>query len=229
MPQKIRVMILEDHQSIVDGYIYRLSGNPQIEVALTLSHGDELEAALKAHPTDVLILDVQVPVSEENQNSYPILHVIPRLIQQYSDLAVLVISMHAERGLIRAVMEAGANGYILKDDHRSIRELGNVIQSIAGGGIYLSEKARVIFTKDRDAAVEEPLSARMLEIISLCAAYPNSNTAELAQKMMVANSTVRNLLSNAYIRLGVRNRSAAIARARQMGIIPVDTPAPQQQ
>lgn len=229
MPDKIRVMILEDHQSIVDGYIYRLSRNPQIEVALTLSHGDELEAALKAHPTEVLILDVQVPVSEENQNSYPILHVIPMLIQQYSDLAVLVISMHAERGLIRAVMEAGANGYILKDDHRSIRELGNVIQSIAGGGIYLSEKARVIFTKDRDAALEEPLSARMLEIISLCAAYPNSKTAELAEKMRVANSTVRNLLSNAYLRLGVGNRAAAIAKARQLGIIPVDTPAPRQQ
>lgn len=227
MPGKIRVMILEDHQSIVDGYIFRLSGHPQIEVALTLSHGDELEAAMKAHPPDVLILDVQVPVSEENQNTYPILHVIPKLIQQYPDLAVLVISMHTDRMLIRAVMDAGANGYILKDDHRSIRELGNVIQSIAGGGIYLSEKARVIFIKDRDAAIEEPLSARMLEVISLCAAYPNSKTAELAEKMRVANSTVRNLLSNAYIRMGVGNRAAAIAKARQMGIIPVDTPAPQ--
>jgi DNA-binding NarL/FixJ family response regulator len=228
MPEKIRVMILEDHQSIVDGYIYRLSGNPQIEVALTLSHGGGLEAALKAHPTDVLILDVQVPVSEENQNSYPILHVIPRLIQQYSDLAVLVISMHAERGLIHAVMDAGASGYILKDDQRTIRELASIILSIAGGGIFLSEKAKNIYIRNRDAVLEEPLSARMREVISLCAAYPNSKTAELAEKMKVANSTVRNLLSNAYMRLGVGNRAAAIAKARQMGIIPVDTPAPQQ-
>jgi two-component system nitrate/nitrite response regulator NarL len=228
MADKIRVMILDDHQSIVDGYIYRLSGNSKIEVALTLSHGDELETALRAHPTDVLILDVQVPVSEENQNSYPILHVIPQLIQLYPDLAILVISMHAERGLIRAVMDAGASGYILKDDHKAIRELGNVILSIAGGGIYLSEKARIIFIKNRDAVTEEPLSARMLEIISLCAAYPNSKTAELAQMMKVANSTVRNLLSTAYIRMGVRNRAAAIAKARQLGIIPVDAPAPQQ-
>jgi two-component system nitrate/nitrite response regulator NarL len=223
---KIRVTILEDHQSIVDGYRYRLSGNPQIEVALTLAHGDELEAALKAHPTDVLILDVQVPVSEENSNSYPILHVIPTLIQQYPDLTVLVISMHAERGLIRAVMDAGASGYILKDDQKSIRELGNIILSIASGGIFLSEKVRGIYFKNRDAAAEEPLSTRMLEVISLCAAYPNSKTAELAEKMKVANSTVRNLLSSAYIRLGVHTRAAAIARARQLGIIPHDPPAP---
>lgn len=227
MPDKIRVMILEDHQSIVDGYVFRLSGHPQIEVALTLSHGGELEAALKAHPTDVLILDVQVPVSEENQNSYPILHVIPKLIQQYSDLAVLVISMHAERGLIHAVMDAGASGYILKDDHRTIRELASIILSIAGGGIFLSEKAKNIYIRNRDAVLDEPLSARMREVISLCAAYPNSKTAELAEKMKVANSTVRNLLSNAYMRLGVGNRAAAIAKARQMGIIPVDTPVPQ--
>jgi DNA-binding NarL/FixJ family response regulator len=226
MPNKIRVMILEDHQSIVDGYLYRLSGNPQIEVALTLAHGDELEDALAAHPTDVLILDVEVPASAENQNSYPILHVVPKLIQKYPDLAILVISMHAERGLIRAMMDAGASGYILKDDQKSIRELGNVILSIAGGGIYLSERARNIYIKNRDAALEEPLSARMLEVISLCAAYPNSKTADLAEMMKVANSTVRNLLSSAYIRLGVRNRAAAITKARQLGIIPADSPVP---
>lgn len=228
MPDKVRVMILEDHQSIVDGYIFRLSGNPHIEVALTLSRGDELEAAMRKHRTDVLILDVQVPVSEGNQNSYPILHVIPQLIQQYPDLAVLVISMHSERGLIRAVMDAGASGYILKDDHKAIRELANIILSIAAGGIYLSEKAKGVFTKDRSAAVDEPLSARMMQVISLCAAYPDSKTAELAEMMKVANSTVRNLLSSAYIRLGVGNRAAAIARARQLGIIPVEIPAPTQ-
>src|SRR5215510_4888305 len=104
---KIRVTILDDHPNIVDGYVYRLSRSPQIEVAATCLFGDELEPSLAKHPTDVLLLDVSVPAGPENPNPYPILSVIPRLLQQYPELNILVISMHNERGLIRAVMEAG--------------------------------------------------------------------------------------------------------------------------
>jgi ATP/maltotriose-dependent transcriptional regulator MalT len=63
-----------------------------------------------------------------------------------------------------------------------------------------------------------------LEALSLSAAYPDSSTAELARKMLVSNSTVRNLLSGAYIKLDVHNRSAAIAKARQLGLISSEAP-----
>lgn len=224
MQNKIRVTILDDHQSIVDGYRFRLGSVPQIEVAATIGYGEDLEPALKEHHTDVLLLDVNVPTSKNNPSPYPIHHVIPALLQHYPDLVVLVISMHAERGIIRAVMEGGASGYILKDDQRTIQDLGNVILSVAGGGIYLSEKAHRIYMKNRDAAREEPLTGRQMEALSLCAAYPNSTTNELAQIMHVANSTVRNLLSGSYLRLGVHTRAAAIAKARQLGLITPDSP-----
>ncbi len=128
MKSKIQLTIMDDHQSIIDGYLYRLSKVPEIEVIATLSYGDELEPALKEHPTDVVLLDVEVPISQKNENPYPILHAIPKLLQLYPDLAVLVISMHTGRGLIRAVVEAGASGYILKDDSQRIQELGKVIK-----------------------------------------------------------------------------------------------------
>ena len=210
---------MDDHQSIIDGYLYRLSKVPEIEVVATLSYGDELEPALKEHPTDVVLLDVEVPISQKNENPYPILHAIPKLLQLYPDLAVLVISMHTGRGLIRAVVEAGASGYILKDDSQRIQELGKVIISIAEGGVCFSDRAlKAFLTKN-----EEPLTVRQLEALSLCASYPNSKTAELAHKMKVANSTVRNLLASAYLKLGVHTRAAAIAKARQLGIITPDS------
>ena len=224
MENKIRVTILDDHQSIVDGYVFRLSKFPQIEIINTLEYGEELEGALKKQVPDVLILDVNVNVSAENSNNYPIFHVIPDLLQRYADLAILVISMHNDRSIIRAVMEGGASGYILKDDQRTISELGSVILSIVGGGIYLSEKVRNLYIKNRSAASEEPLTGRQMEALSLCAAYPDHTTERLAQIMNVANSTVRNLLSGAYLRLGVNSRAAAIAKARQLGLIPPDSP-----
>ena len=82
--KKIRATILDDHPSIVDGYVYRLSRIPQIEVVATCSFGDELEPSLCEHPTDVLLLDVNVPAGPDNPNPYPILSIIPRLLQQYT-------------------------------------------------------------------------------------------------------------------------------------------------
>jgi DNA-binding NarL/FixJ family response regulator len=219
MTNKIQVAIMDDHQSIVDGYRYRLTQVPEIEVIATLAYGDELEPALKEHPVDVLLLDVQVPISPKNPNPYPILHTIPRLLEQYPELAILVISMHDQRGLIRAIIEAGASGYILKNDSQKIQELGKVILSVADGGVCFSDKALKAFV----ARNEEPFTPRQLEALSLCASYPNSKTAELARKMKIANSTLRNLLSSAYLKLGVQTRAAAVARARELGIITPDS------
>lgn len=220
---KTQITIVDDHQSIVDGYLFRLRDVPQVEVAATLGRGDAIESTLAAHPTDVLLLDVNVPISDDNPNSYPILHTIPSLLQRYPEMAILVISMYNERGLVRAVMEAGASGYILKDDSKAIQELGNIITSVANGGIFLSEKVRQALFKSPSEKKEAALSIRQKEALSLSAAYPNNTTSELAKKMRVSNSTVRNLLSGAYLKLEVNTRAAAISKGRQLGIIPTES------
>lgn len=224
MTKKIQVTILDDHQTILDGYRFRLDNSTQVEIAVTLSYGEELQAALEEHPTDVLILDVGVPTSKDNPNPYPILHIIPALLQKYSDLTILVISMHTGRSLIRAVMEVGASGYILKDDQATLYDLEKVIVSVSSGGIHLSRQANEAFIRSRTAGNEMPLAKRELEVLSLCLSYPDCTTAELAKKMSISNSTVRNLLSGAYLKLGVRTRVAAIEKARRLGLISSEAP-----
>lgn len=224
MTKKVRVTILDDHQSIIDGYMLRLNASSQVEVAATILFGEELEPILEAQPTDVLILDVGVQNSAEDENPYPILHVIPKLLQKYPGLNILVISMHAERRLIRAVMEAGASGYILKEDWKAMQNLANVVISIADGGIYFSQKAHELVLKGQLAGDKETLTARQKEVLSLCAAYPNDTLLMVAQKIGVTHSTVRNLLSTAYLNLGVNNKAGAIIKARQMGLITPEPP-----
>ena len=224
MTKLVKVSILDDHQTILDGYQFRLANSQRVEIASTLQFGSEINAALEKYSIDVLILDVNVPTSQENPNPYPILHVIPSLLQKYPNLAILVISMHNDRSLIRAVMEAGASGYILKDDQSMLVDLENVIVSIAAGGISLSrEISNILLPANTNEDV--PLSQRQLEVLSLSLAFPDDTTADLAKKMSVANSTVRNLLSGAYIKLGVRTRAAAIAKARKLGVITPQPPA----
>jgi len=223
MSPPIRVAILDDHQGIIDGYQLRLGNLPDFEIVATAYYGEELEPMLEAYPTDVLVLDVTVPASPANPNPYPILHLIPKLLQRYPTLVVLVVSMHDDRALIQAVIEAGASGYLLKDDREAILDLAAVVRTVAHGGIYFSRQAHQQLRRWGAAPDEPLLTERQLKALSVCAAYPNLTTSELAQKLNVANSTMRNLLSEAYLRLQANNRTAAIAKARQLGLI---TPYP---
>jgi len=215
--KKIRVVILDDHQSIIDGYNYRLRHAKDIEVVATATFAESIEPLLARHEPDVMILDVDVPISPDNPNPFPILQTIPKWLQTYPQLSILVISMHSVRTLVKTVMEAGASGYILKDDQATIQELDSVIKTVAKGGVHLSKEVHQYLLKQ--SPEESLLTPRQQQALSLCAAYPDSTTAELADRLGVAHSTMRNLLSGAYLRLKVHSQTAAIVKARRLGLI----------
>ncbi len=225
MAKTIRIAILDDHQPIIDGYLYRLDKTPDIKIVGTALSGLELEALLSRHPVDVLILDISVPISAENSNPYPVQHAIPQLLELYPELIILVISMYPQRSLIQSIMETGVSGYILKDDHASIRELASIIRGLSEGGVYLSQQAYNVLINSLHTHDEPLLAVRQIEALSLCAAYPDASQSELAQRMKLANSTMRNLLSETYMRLGVRTRQAAVAKARQLGLLQPEIPS----
>jgi len=217
----IRVAIVEDHQSIIDGYTYRLKQVEGIEIVAAATNGSELKDLLSNHQVDVLLLDINVPTSPDNPNPYPILQLIPQMLQKYRDLNILVISMYAERALVKSLIAVGISGYILKDDREAIHNLGRVVQGIADSGIYFSSRLQRELAQHQS---QEPLlTPRQLEILSLFSAYPDLTSSAAALKLNIAHSTIRNLLSNTYLRLGVRNRSAAIMRARQLGLLTAPT------
>ena len=217
---KLRVALLDDHQSTLDGYALRLGQSPQIELAGAAVFGEELESMLAARPVNVLLLDVHVPTAENNPNPYPILHTIPSLLERYPGLVILVVSMIRDRSLIRAVMEAGASGYILKNDRTAILALDSIVRSVAKGEIFLSEEARQELQKHAGPEeAENRLSPRQTQALSLCAAHPEWTHLDVAAYMSIAPSTARNTLHGAYLHLGVNNLASAIAKARRLGLI----------
>ena len=219
---KINVAVLEDHQSIIDGYTYRLNQYPEILVIGTMNYGDELFPFLRTHLLDVFLMDVSVPTSQKNPNPYPILFTLPKILEDYPDLKILVISMHTQPSIIHTVLEAGAHGYIIKDDRTAIAKLGEVIISIADGNPYLSNQVEEII-------VDHPYPTKYLnyqqqKFLSLCASEPGLTYNRMAEKLGIAPSTVRNTFSEIFQRLDVRTRGAAITKARELGLITPDEP-----
>jgi len=219
MPAKIRVAIADDHQTIIDGYSFRISRADDIEIVGTASFGEDIEPMLKQHPADVLLLDIQMPTSATNNNTYPILHIIHKLLDTHENLAICVISMHNQHTLIRAVLDEGASGYILKDDQATLTELVSVVRTLVRGGFHLSQSVYQIINQRKSDESNLPISNRQLEVLSLCAAYPDSSCSELAAKLCIEPSTLRTTLSNIYLKLGVRTRLAAVEKARRMQIL----------
>jgi len=215
--KRISVAILDKHQSIIDGYVYRLSGNSDIQIVATGIYGEELESMLENHRVDVLLSDISVKTSEINPNIFPLVHVIPRLLQGHSDLRIMIISMQVNHTLVETLIGVGISGYIFKEDTASIQQLAQIVTMIARGGVFFSQDAY----RGLPACTSKPvLTPRQLEVLTLCAANPDSPTCELAKKLKITGSTLRNLLSGAYNHLGVQTRAAAITRAQQLGILP---------
>ena len=217
--KSVHVAILDDHQSIIDGYTFRLNNTPGIELVATALYGDELYSMLRKQPVEVLLIDLSVQTSAQDQTPYPVLRTIPQVLQEYPNLKVLVVSMYAGPGLMRTIMEAGVSGYITKDDHEALRNLGKIVLAAAGGDIYFSQEAYRIYRQYEKIRTGDMLTPRQIEALSLCALHPGLSTAELAGVLAVSNSTARNLLSSAYLRLGVHSRVAAIEKARELGLI----------
>jgi DNA-binding NarL/FixJ family response regulator len=222
MSAPLRVAILEDHPITVDGYRFRLTQAAGFEIVGVATYGEALEPMLERTPADLLLLDISTPTSSDNANPYPIVSRVPHLHQRWPNMAILIVTMHNESALIRAVMQAGASGYLLKEDQESLIDLTTVARSVVAGNIHLSPLADELWRR-RHAEAGATVTARQLEALSLCAAYPDLGTEALAARMSVAPSTLRNLLSGAYLRLGVSTRAAAVAEARRRGLI---TPFP---
>jgi DNA-binding NarL/FixJ family response regulator len=217
MQKLIRVVILEDHQPAIDGYYYRLSQCKAFEIVNAFVYADELKSYLQTDVADVLLLDMSLPTAHDDPTPYPVLSLIVELQDLHPELKVIIISMHGERTLIQSAIKVGVNGYILKEDRQAVQNLPNIIQSIMNGGSYLSQQALNQLSDKSTSQVT--LSRRQLQIMSMCAANPNWTLSKVADELHVAHSTVRNSLTSVYQRLDVRNLTAAIAKAQELGII----------
>ena len=214
----IRVVIADDQALFREGLRTLLSTRPDIEVVGEAGDGEEAVALVeKLHP-HVVLMDLRMPKLDGIQAT-------ARIRDRHPQIPVLVLTTFDDDANLFGALRAGAAGYLLKDV--SSETLVAAIQAATKGESFLQSTVtgRVVaaFAKlmegggPKAEALVLPLSPREREILMLLGTAASNK--EIADKLNLAEGTVKNHVTNILTKLDVRDRTHAAIRARQLGLV----------
>lgn len=196
------VMIAEDQTMMRSALAGLLGLEPDLQVIGEVGRGDEVVAAVADLRPDVLILDIELPGRSG-------LDVIPEVREQNPDTAIIVVTTFGRAGYLRRAMDAGARGFLVKDD--PVEDLASAIRTAASGGTVVDPG----LAAQALAAGPSPLTPREREVLT--ASDGGAPISEMSAALHLSSSTVRNYLSSAIGKTRARNRAEALRRARDQG------------
>lgn len=215
MTTTIHVILADDHSVVRKGIREFLEESGDIRVVAEAGNGEEALDVIREYRPDVAVLDIQMPGRTG-------IEVTRAVRAEQLDVAVLVLTAYDDDPFVMTALQAGANGYVLKtaepedlvDAVRAVNEgqsavdpsiLGKVMSQLSGGA---------------PAGTVEPLSAREIEVLRL-AGQGFTNKA-IGRQLGISDRTVQGHLANVYGKLAVGNRTEAVTRAIQLGMITVE-------
>ena len=204
----IRVLVVDDHPVVRGGVVGLLSGEPDIEVVAEAIDGEEAVRLAAQHTPDVVLMDLRMPGNGGVSATEQIRAADP-------SIRVLVFTTYETDENILGAIEAGASGYLLKASPAG--ELLAAVRAVAAGETVLgpSVAARLVSRVRQPAG--PTLSARQLEVLRLVAA--GRSNPEIAAELYIGESTVKTHLTIIFERLGVNDRTRAVTRAMELGLL----------
>jgi DNA-binding NarL/FixJ family response regulator len=214
----IRLVIADDQALFREGLRTLLSTRSDIEVVGEAGDGAEAVALVDSLQPDVVLMDLRMPKLDGIQAT-------ARIRDRWPSIPVLVLTTFDDDANLFGALRAGAAGYLLKDV--SSETLVNAIQAATKGESFLQSTVtgRVVaaFAKlmegggPKAEALVLPLSPREREILMLLGNAASNK--EIADKLNLAEGTVKNHVTNILTKLDVRDRTQAAVRARQLGLV----------
>lgn len=203
----LRLLVVDDHPVVRNGLAGMLSSQPDFVVVGEASDGREAVDAVASQRPDLVLMDLRMPGMDG-------LAAIRAIRERPDPPAILVLTTYdSDTDIVRAI-EAGAAGYLLKDAPPS--ELHAAVRSAAAGGSPLSPSvAARLVERVRDPS--EPLTARELDALRLVAR--GLSNREIARDLRISEATVKTHLLHAFEKLGVGDRTSAVTRAIERGLI----------
>jgi DNA-binding NarL/FixJ family response regulator len=211
----IRVALVDDHPVFRIGMAALLDSLDGVRVVTQAASAAEARAVLGG-PEDVVVMDLDLGDGSG-------VELTREVVRDRPDVAVLVMSMHEDDDSVAACLRAGARGYLVKS--ASPHEVERAVRAVANGELILAPgvAARAVANVlgGSRAAVPFPqLTDREREVLALVAAGLD-NTA-ISRRLSLSTKTVRNYVAGVLAKLSLRDRAAAIVRAREEGLVDDD-------
>jgi len=205
----IRVLMVDDHQVVREGLRRMLELERDMEVVGEAAGFEEALAQIELLSPDVVLMDIKMPGKDGIETT--------RLVKERQPTCKVIMLTLYEDYLVQAI-EAGAEGYLLKDVKRE--ELAQAIRAVQRGRTPISPLSRESLTELTASikGTERPhLSERELEILKLIAA--GTTTREVGERLFLSETTVKRDVQHIFDKLDVRNRSEAVAEAYKRKLI----------
>ena len=210
----VRILLVDDHQLIIDGLKSLLNDTEGIRVVSNSNNGKSAIELLEVLDVDVILMDIDMPI----MNGLDAAKIIK---QKHSSIKIIMLSMHSEKAMIKDLIQIGVDGYLLKNSSKE--ELINAIVKVSAGGQYFSSDVTLSLLIDDNSEIRGNslkgvnLTNREIEIIKLIAeGYTNK---EIGEKLFISHRTVDSHRTNLMKKLEVNNVAGLISYAIKRGIV----------
>ena len=216
-----RLAIVDDHALARDGLRDMLEDAPDIEVIGEATNGREALLLCSRLQPDLLLMDVRMPEMDGLAATWEVK-------QRYPKISVLMVTMHENPDYLLEALKAGAAGYVLKDAPQDA--VVDAVRRVREGESPLDAELAVRLLKrlttegsgvqDRTALGEEPaqpLTRRELEVVGLM--KMGLTNRDIAQELVISPGTAKNHVEHIIAKLGVSDRTQAVVRALELGLL----------
>lgn len=216
MSQPIRVLLADDHAVVRAGIRQFLEHAPDIVVVAEADDGEMARSLIEKHRPDVAVLDIQMPQATG-------IEVTRWIRQHHRETGVLVLTAYDDDPYVMAVLQAGANGYVLKTASPAaiVQAVRDVFEGKSALDPALTHKLMAHLAGRGEApAVPESLTERELEVLALAGkGYTNK---AIGVQLGISDRTVQGHLAKTYHKLDANSRTEAVMKAVSAGLLPAD-------
>lgn len=209
--RKIRILIADDHEIVVEGLTAILSLQPDLTVAATASNGLEALRLMKVSTPDVVLMDLVMPQMDGLTAIMEIMHANPHA-------RILVLTSFADDERVFPAIKAGALGYLLKDTPRD--QLVQAIRDVARGKAFLDSRIALKVMRELNQpageSIYQQLTAREIETLRLISL--GQSNQEIAINLHISENTVAKYVGAILDKLHLANRTQAALYAVQQGL-----------
>ena len=202
----MKVVIVDDHAVVRMGLRAVLENVDGVNVAADFARAEDAINWLRAHPVDLVIMDLRFKQPGAMSGTSAV-----REIKQMGGPPVLVVTTYGSEPEILGALAAGAAGYVLKDADTA--ELQRAVETAARGKQFLGSGVQA---QIKHSGMPE-LTGRELDVLRLVA--QGKTNAAVARDLFLSEATVKTHLNRVFEKLAVNSRTAAVAKARSVGLL----------